>query len=146
MPSIIAPSMKAIMPVRIIASVSRPAAFMPSTSSKLKPYRRSITKMRRDTSEGCGRGTMYPVWLRRCNMRDTSTMFDASMRKSSSSTMVSAKSSTSAGGLASAAILMRPMRNGASQAMTRRSLRTSLPIFGRCTLTTTDSPVVRVAA
>ena len=38
--------------------------------------------------------------------------------------MVSANSSTRAGGLASAATGMRPMRNGASQAMTRRSLRT----------------------
>ena len=35
--------------------------------------------------------------------------------------MVSANSSTSAGGLASAAIGMRPTRNGASHAMTRRS-------------------------
>ena len=54
-----------------------------------------------------------------------SSMLAASSRKSSSSTMVSANSSTSAGGLASAAIGMRPTRWGASHAMARRSLRTS---------------------
>ena len=60
--------------------------------------------------------------------------------------IVSAKSSTSAGGLASAATGMRPTRCGASQAMARRSLRTSVPTCGRCTLTTTGSPVRRRAA
>ena len=34
-----------------------PASFMPTTSSKLKPLRRSITSTRRVTSVGCGRGT-----------------------------------------------------------------------------------------
>ena len=60
--------------------------------------------------------------------------------------MVSANSSTSAGGLASAAIGMRPTRNGASHAMTRRSCGTSVATDGRCTLTTTCSPVRSVAA
>ena len=45
----------------------------------------------------------------------------ASSRKSSSSTIVSANSSTSAGGLASAAIGMRPVRRGASHAIASRS-------------------------
>ena len=53
-----------------------------------------------------------------------SIMFAASMRKSSSSTIVSANSSTSAGGLASEAIGIRPTRNGAIQLITRRSLCT----------------------
>ncbi len=60
--------------------------------------------------------------------------------------MVSANSSTSAGGLASAAIGMRPTRNGASQAMTLRSACTRRATDGRCTLTTTRSPVRSVAA
>ena len=60
--------------------------------------------------------------------------------------MVSANSSTSAGGLASAAMGMRPTRNGASQAMTFRSACTRRATDGRWTLTTTRSPVTRVAA
>ena len=60
--------------------------------------------------------------------------------------MVSANSSTSAGGLARAVMGMRPTRWGASQAMTLRSSRTSRATDGRCTLTTTASPVARVAA
>jgi len=75
-----------------------------------------------------------------------SSMLEASRRKSSSSTIVSANNSTSAGGFASAAILMRPTKNGASHAITFRSLRTSVPTCGRCTLTTTDSPVRSIAA
>ena len=75
-----------------------------------------------------------------------SSMFSASRRKSSSSLMVSANSSTSAGGLASAATGMRPTRCGASHAMARRSARTSSCTCGRCTLTTTVSPVRRRAA
>ena len=73
-------------------------------------------------------------------------MLAASSRKSSSSTIVSAKSSTSAGGLASAAIGMRPTRWGASHDIARRSLRTSVATWGRCTFTTTGSPVWSVAA
>ena len=68
------------------------------------------------------------------------------MRKSSSSTIVSANSSTSAGGLASAATGMRPTRCGASQAIARRSVCTRRATSGRWTLTTTSSPVRRRAA
>ena len=68
-------------------------------------------------------------------------MFAASSRKSSSSTIVSANSSTSAGGLARAAIGIRPTRCGAIHDMTRRSLRTRDVTCGRWTLTTTCSPV-----
>ena len=60
--------------------------------------------------------------------------------------MVSANSSTSAGGLASAATGMRPTRCGASHAIARRSVCTRRPTSGRCTLTTTSSPVCRRAA
>ena len=60
--------------------------------------------------------------------------------------MVCANSSTSAGGLASAAMGMRPTSLGASQAMTRRSSCTSVATVGRWTLTTTRSPVRSVAA
>ena len=56
-PWIIAPSMKAIMPVRMTSSVSMPASRMPATSSNLKPDSRSITSTRRVTRRGCGRGT-----------------------------------------------------------------------------------------
>ena len=73
-------------------------------------------------------------------------MLAASTRKSSSSTIVSANSSTSAGGLASAATGMRPTRCGASHAIARRSVCTSRPTSGRCTLTTTSSPVCSCAA
>ena len=41
---------------------------------------------------------------------------------------------------------MRPTRNGANHAMTRRSLRTRPATLGRCTFTTTSSPVSKVAA
>ena len=78
--------------------------------------------------------------------RATSNMFSASRRKSSSSVIVSANSSTRAGGLASAAIGMRPTRNGASHDMTLRSSNTFVRIPGRWTLTTTSSPVIRWAA
>ena len=74
------------------------------------------------------------------------SMLSASSRKSSSSLMVSANSSTSAGGLARAATGMRPTRWGASHAMARRSARTSSCTCGRCTLTTTVSPVRSRAA
>ena len=66
-----------------------------------------------------------------------SSMLAASIRKSSSSTIVSPNSSTSVGGLASAATGMRPTRCGASHAITLRSLRTSDATVVRCTLTTT---------
>ena len=59
--------------------------------------------------------------------------------------MVSANSSTSAGGLASAETGMRPTRYGASHAMTARSLCTRWPTDGRCTFTTTSVPSSRVA-
>ena len=49
-----APSMKAIIAVRTTSSVSMPASCMPTTSSKLKPYTRSITSTRLVTSRGCG--------------------------------------------------------------------------------------------
>ena len=75
-----------------------------------------------------------------------SIMLAASIRKSSSSTIVSANSSTSAGGLANEAIGIRPTRCGASHAITRRSLCTSRATLGRCTFTTTCSPVCSVAA
>lgn len=137
--------MKAIMPVRITCWVSIPAPCMPTTSSNLKPLRRCIISTRRVTSFGCGRGTMYPVWPNSCNILATSNMLSASIRKSSSSTMVSANNSTSAGGFASALTLMRPTRCGASHAITRKSWRTILETEGRCTLTTTFSPVINVA-
>ena len=73
-------------------------------------------------------------------------MFAASSRKSSSSVIVSAKRSTNAGGLASAATGMRPTVNGAIQDITSRSRWTRRPTEGRWTFTTTDSPVRRVAA
>ena len=60
--------------------------------------------------------------------------------------MVSANSSTSAGGLASAATGMRPTRCGASHDIARRSLRTRASTDGRCTFTTTGSPVRSRAA
>ena len=78
-------------------------------------------------------------------MTETSTMLAASIRKSSSSTIVSANSSTSAGGLANAATLMRPIMNGAIHAITRKSRRTSRDTLSRCTFTTTSSPVRSVA-
>ncbi len=75
-----------------------------------------------------------------------SSMFAASIRKSSSSMIVSPNSSTSVGGLASAATGMRPTRCGASHAITFRSLRTSEATVVRWTFTTTCSPVSSVAA
>ncbi len=109
------------MPARTTASVSMPAACMPSTSAKLKPSSRSMTSMRRVTSVGWGRGTTKARWSSVAKVMAMSSMFSASSRKSSSSVIVSAKSSTSAGGLASAATGMRPTRCGASHAMTARS-------------------------
>ncbi len=133
------------MPARTTASVSMPAARMPSTSPKLNPSRRSMTSMRRVTSVGWGRGTTKSRWSSAAKVMAMSSMFSASRRKSSSSMIVSAKSSTSAGGLASAATGMRPTRCGASQAMTARSWRTRAATDGRCTLTTTGVPSSSVA-
>ena len=75
-----------------------------------------------------------------------SSMFSASRRKSSSSTIVSANSSMSAGGLARTAIGIRPTRNGAKKLIAARSLRTSSATSGRWTLTTTSSPVDKTCA
>ena len=96
-------------------------------------------------SVGCGRGTTYPVWPRSRSIAATSSMLAASTRKSSSSTIVSANSSTSAGGLASEATGMRPTRCGASQAIARTSRWIARATSGRCTLTTTSSPLMRRA-
>ena len=74
-----------------------------------------------------------------------SSMFSASSRKSSSSTMVSANSSTRAGGFARAATGMRPTRCGAIHAITAMSRSMRSRTRGRCTLTTTSSPLARVA-
>ena len=134
------------MPARTTASVSMPAACMPSTSPKWKPSSRSITSIRRVTSVGCGRGTTKSRCSSAAKVAATSSMFSASSRKSSSSTIVSAKSSTRAGGLASAATGIRPTRWGASHAMTARSWRTRADTDGRWTLTTTGVPSHRVAA
>ena len=122
---------------RSTASVSMPAARIASASPHAKPSRRSMTSTRRVTSRGWGRGTTMACWPVSARTRATSSMFWASSRKSSSSTMVSANSSTSAGGLARAATGMRPTRSGAIQLMAARSRRTSVATSGRCTLTTT---------
>ncbi len=107
---------------------------------------RSITSTRRVTSSGCGRGTTISVWPASRSTWATSSMFCASSRKSSSSAIVSAKSSTSAGGFASAATGIRPTRYGAIHAIAATSWRTSVATCGRCTLTTTSSPLRSVAA
>ena len=80
-----------------------------------------MTRTRRVTSRGWGRGTTRAFWPASARTRATSSMFWASSRKSSSSTMVSANSSTRAGGLARAATGMRPTSSGASQLMAARS-------------------------
>ena len=131
------------MPARTTASVSMPAARMPSTSPKWKPSSRSITSMRRVTSVGWGRGTTKSRWSSAAKVAAISSMFSASSRKSSSSTIVSANSSTRAGGLASAATGIRPTRCGASQAMTARSWCTRVDTDGRWTLTTTARAVAQ---
>ena len=134
------------MPARTTASVSMPAARMPSTSPKWNPSSRSITSMRRVTSVGWGRGTTKSRWSSAAKVMAISSMFSASRRKSSSSMIVSANSSTSAGGLASAATGMRPTRCGASHAITARSWRTRAETEGRWTFTTTGVPSRSVAA
>ena len=105
-----------------------------------------MTSTRRVTSSGWGRGTTTPRCPVPANTSAMSSMFWASSRKSSSSTIVSAKSSTSAGGLVRAVTGMRPTRNGAIQAMAAMSSRTRAATRLRCTFTTTRSPVRRVAA
>ena len=60
--------------------------------------------------------------------------------------MVSANSSTRAGGLVRAAMGMRPTSWGAIHDMAAMSNRTREATVRRCTLTTTRSPVLRVAA
>ena len=126
--------------------MSMPAACIDSTSSNAKPSSRSITSTRRLTSVGCGRGTMIPRCSVSARTRAMSSMFCASSRKSSSSMTVSANSSTSAGGFASAATGMRPTSRGASQESAAMSSRKRCATCGRCTLTTTSSPVRSRAA
>ena len=104
-----------------------------------------MTSTRRVTSSGWGRGTTTVRWPVPANTSAMSSMFWASSRKSSSSTMVSANSSTRAGGFVSAATGIRPTRNGAIQAMAAMSRRTSGATRLRWTLTTTRSPVRSVA-
>ena len=145
-PKSMAPSMNDTSPACSTASVSTPASFIVSTSSHGMPSSRSITSTRRVTSVGCGRGTIVARWLVSASTRAMSSMFCASRQKSSSSTIVSANSSTSAGGLASAATGMRPMSRGASHDIARMSSRTRRATCGRCTFTTTSSPVRRRAA
>ncbi len=128
------------------AWVSMPAACIDSTSSKAKPLSRSITSTRRLTSVGCGRGTMIPRWLVCASTPAMSSMFWASRRKSSSSITVSANRSTRAGGFANAATGIRPTSRGASHESAAMSSRKSCATRGRCTFTTTSSPVCRRAA
>ena len=75
-----------------------------------------------------------------------SSMFWASRRKSSSSTMVSANNSTRAGGLVRAATGIRPTSIGAIQDRMAMSRWNWARACRRWTLTTTRSPVRRVAA
>ena len=142
----IAPSMNDTSPACNTASVSTPAACIACTSSHGMPSRRSITSTRRVTSVGCGRGTIVARCSVSASTRAMSSMFWASSRKSSSSTIVSANNSISAGGFASADTGMRPTRCGASHDIASMSSRTSRAICGRCTLTTTSSPVRSRAA
>ncbi len=128
------------------AWVSMPDARIDSTSSNAKPLSRSITSTRRVTSVGCGRGTMMLRWLVSASTCAMSSMFCASSRKSSSSMTVSANSSTSAGGLASAATGIRPTSHGAIHVSAAMSSRNSWATRGRCTFTTTSSPVGSRAA
>ena len=128
------------------ASVSTPASFIALTSSHGMPSSRSITSTRRVTSVGCGRGTIVARCSVSASTRAMSSMFCASRQKSSSSTIVSANSSTSAGGFASAATGIRPTSRGASHDIARMSSRTSRATCGRCTFTTTSSPVRNRAA
>ena len=74
-----------------------------------------MTRTLRVTRSGCGRGTTIGRSADLASTAATSSMFSASRRKSSSSAMVSAKSSTRAGGLASAVTGIRPTSSGASQ-------------------------------
>src|SRR5665213_955338 len=141
-----APSRNAMRLERRTAAVSMPASRMPSASLHGNPCRCSITRTRRVTSSGWGRGTTTVRWPVTAKTPAMSSMFWASRRKSSSSTMVSANSSTRAGGLVRAVTGMRPTRNGAIQAMAAMSSRTMGATRLRCTLTTTRSPVRRVAA
>ena len=105
-----------------------------------------MTRTRRVTRTGWGRGTTTARWSVSANTRAISSMLSASSRKSSSSTIVSAKSSTRAGGLASVATGMRPMRWGASQLMAAMSRVTRRLTCGRWTFTTTSSPLRSRAA
>ena len=127
--------------------VSMPAACIDSTSSNAKPRSRSITSTRRVTSVGCGprhddrRAGRSSRARRRCRACSRPRGGSRAPRRS-----VSANSSTSAGGLASAAIGIRPMSAGASHDSAAMSSRTSGATCGRCTLTTTSSPVMSRAA
>ena len=105
-----------------------------------------MTRTRRVTSSGWGRGTTMDRWSLAANTAAMSSMFWASSRKSSSSTMVSANRSTSAGGLVRVATGIRPTSWGAIHDMAAMSSRTSEATFRRWTLTTTRSPVRSVAA
>ena len=93
---------------RSTAAVSMPAARMPAALPQVNPCSCSMTSTRRVTSSGWGRGTTMNRSPVTANTSAMSSMFWASSRKSSSSTMVSANSSTRAGGLVRAAIGMRP--------------------------------------
>ena len=109
---------------RSTAAVSMPAARISSACVE----RVALQTLHHEHAAGhelAGAGAARPraSGRRSRSSRAMSSMFSASSRKSSSSEIVSANSSTSAGGFASAATGMRPTRNGAIQAIARRSLR-----------------------
>ncbi len=131
---------------RSTAAVSMPAARMPAASPQANPWRCSITSTRRVTNSGWGRGTTMDRWPLEANTAAMSSMFCASSRKSSSSTMVSANRSTRAGGLVRVAMGIRPTNWGAIHDMAAMSNRTRAATLRRWTLTTTRSPDRSVAA
>ncbi len=132
---------------RSTAAVSMPPARMPSASPQAKPWRCSITSTRRVTSSGCGRGTTTercPVaakTARRCRACSGPRAGSRAPRRWSRRTARPVRadwSVRSPGSARPAAVRSRPWRRCRAGPDRRTRLR--------WTLTTTRSPVRRVAA
>ena len=89
---------------------------------------RSMTSTRGVTRVGCGRGTTIEPWPARSRTMATSSMFSASRRKSSSSTMVSANSSMTAGRLTILRMSMRRVEDAGPARPSRRCPGSHEPI------------------
>ena len=105
-----------------------------------------MTRTRRVTRDGCGRGTTMACWL---GVGQDAGDVEHVLGLEAEVELLHdglAEQLDQGGGLARAATGIRPTRRGAIQLIAARSRRTRVATSGRCTFTTTLLPVRRRAA